>query len=473
MIPVVWSAPAARGPVTGTVVVPGSKSLTNRHLLLASLADGPTTLHGALVSRDADLMLGAIQALGVAVERTPDDATWVLTPPTALRAGGRIDCGLAGTVLRFVPPVAALAGGPVEFDGDAAARTRPIAPLLTALAELGVEVDHGGRHTLPFTVLGTGSVRGGEVGVDASASSQFVSALLLAAPRFEQGLTLRHTGERLPSLPHIEMTVQTLRGAGVQVDTPSRGVWHVSPGLVSGREVTVEPDLSSAAPFLAAAAATGGTVTIGGWPTSTTQAGDRMREILSTMGAQVELAPPVLNTGPNDGATGRGHGGTGTHNGSPGSETTKTAVLTVTGPPPGQLRGADLDLHDVGELTPVVAALAALAATPSRLSGIAHLRGHETDRLAALESELCRLGGDVTQTEDGLDISPTRLFPAQLQTYEDHRMVMAAAVLALAVPGTEVLGAGTVAKTFPSFERVWTSLVLGAGATAPAGDALR
>lgn len=427
-------------------MVPGSKSLTNRHLLLAALADGPTTLHGALVSRDADLMLGAIQQLGVAVERSPDDATWVLTPPTALRAGGRIDCGLAGTVLRFVPPVAALAQGPVEFDGDAAARTRPIAPLLTALGELGVEVDHRGRHTLPFTVLGTGSVRGGEVGIDASASSQFVSALLLAAPRFEQGLTVRHTGNRLPSLPHIEMTVQTLRGAGVQVDSPSRGVWHVSPGPVSGREITVEPDLSSAAPFLAAAAATGGTVTINDWPTSTTQAGDRMREILTTMGARVELAPPVRHTGP--------------------------AVLTVTGPPPGQLRGADLDLHDVGELTPVVAALAALAATPSRLSGIAHLRGHETDRLAALESELCRLGGDVTQTEDGLDISPARLFPAQLQTYEDHRMVMAAAVLALAVPGTEVLGAGTVAKTFPDFERVWASLVLGAGATVPSRDVL-
>lgn len=441
----VWSAPAARGPVTGTVVVPGSKSLTNRHLLLATLADSPTTLHGPLVSRDAELMLGAIQQLGVQVERAPDDATWVLTPPPVLHGGGHVDCGLAGTVLRFVPPVAALADGPVAFDGDEAARTRPIAPLLNALAELSIEVDHGGRHTLPFTVQGTGTVRGGEVGVDASASSQFVSALLLAAPRFEQGLTLRHTGDRLPSLPHIEMTVQALRGAGVQVDSPSPGVWHVAPGPVSGREIVVEPDLSSAAPFLAAAAATGGTVTVRDWPTSTTQAGDRMREILTTMGAQVELAPLGADT----------------------------ADLIITGPPQGQLRGADLDLHDVGELTPVVAALAALAATPSRLTGIAHLRGHETDRLAALESELCRLGGDVAQTQDGLDIAPARLYPAQLQTYEDHRMVMAAAVLALAVPGTEVLGAGTVAKTFPAFERVWTSLVLGAGASAASGDTIR
>ncbi|WP_237565462.1 3-phosphoshikimate 1-carboxyvinyltransferase [Ornithinimicrobium cavernae] len=436
----VWSAPAAPGPVTGTVVVPGSKSLTNRHLLVAALAEGPTTLHRPLVSRDAELMLGAVQQLGVRVDRSTDDATWVLTPPDRLRGGGSVDCGLAGTVLRFVPPVAALADGPVHFDGDEQARSRPVAPLLDALAALGIEVDHGGRNTLPFTVVGTGRVRGGEVGVDASASSQFVSALLLAAPRFEQGLIVRHTGDRLPSLPHIEMTVQTLREAGAQVDSPEHGVWRVAPGPLHGREIDVEPDLSSAAPFLAAAAATGGTVTVPGWPVRTSQAGDRMREILSTMGCRVELTG---SAGP-------------------------TGTLTVTGPGRGGLRGADLDLHDVGELTPVVSALAALASSPSRISGVAHLRGHETDRLHALETELSRLGGEVTQTDDGLEIVPARLYPAPLETYEDHRMVMAAAVLALHVPGTEVLGAGTVAKTFPGFEQAWTSLVLGQGATAVA-----
>lgn len=438
----VWAAPAAPGPVTGTVVVPGSKSLTNRHLLLAALAAGPSTLHRPLVSRDTELMLGAVQQLGVAVDRADDDATWVLAPPVRLRGGGTVDCGLAGTVLRFVPPVAALADGPVAFDGDERARSRPIAPLLDALGELGIEVDHGGRNTLPFTVRGTGRVAGGEIGVDASASSQFVSALLLAAPRFDRGLTVRNTGDRLPSTPHIEMTVQTLRDAGVEVTADQPGVWRVAPGPVAGREVHVEPDLSSAAPFLAVAAATGGTVTVTGWPTRTTQAGDRMRQILTTMGCEVRFDP------------------------GPGA----TADLTVTGPAPGSLRGAELDLHDVGELTPVVAALAALAATPSRLSGVAHLRGHETDRLAALESELCRLGGDVTQTEDGLVIVPTRLYPAALETYEDHRMVMAAAVLALAVPGTEVLGADTVAKTFPAFQDTWTSLVLGDGSHASPRD---
>lgn len=459
----VWAAPAASGPVTGTVVVPGSKSLTNRHLLLAALADGPTTLRRPLVSRDAELMLGAVQALGVTVERADDDSTWVLTPPERLRGESTIDCGLAGTVLRFVPPVAALADGPVHFDGDEAARTRPVAPLLDALTTLGIEVDHGGRNTLPFTVRGTGRVRGGEIGVDASASSQFVSALLLAAPRFDQGLSLRHTGHRLPSTPHIEMTVRTLRAAGVQITVPEPGVWQVAPGPVQGQHIDVEPDLSTAAPFLAAAAATGGRVTVTGWPAHTSQAGDRMRGILTTMGCRVEFTggdsadPPGAEPGTTADPASVSSGGM--------DRDGLRATLTVTGPPVGELRGADLDLHDVGELTPVVAALAALAATPTRIRGVAHLRGHETDRLHAIETELSRLGGEVTQTDDGLEIIPGRLYPAALETYEDHRMVMFAAVLALGVPGTEVLNAQTVAKTYPAFEQAWTALVLDQGAT--------
>lgn len=436
----VWAAPAARGPVTGRVTVPGSKSLTNRHLLLAALAAGPSTLHHPLVSRDTELMLGAVRALGVLADRSPDDRAWTLTPPERLQGDTDIDCGLAGTVLRFVPAVAALAGGPVRFDGDEQARSRPIGPLLESLAALGIVVDHGGRHTLPFTVRGRGEVTGGDVRVDASASSQFVSALLLAAPRFTQGLRVQHTGARLPSLPHIEMTVQTLRESGVTVHTPEPGTWVVEPGPIGIQDLEVEPDLSSAAPFLAAAAVTGGAVTVAGWPPQTTQAGDRMRQILTTLGCTTE---------------------------------TSDAGLTLTGPPPGELRGADLDLHDVGELTPVVAAVAALAGSPTRLSGIAHLRGHETDRLAALETEIGRLGGVVEQTADGLTIQPTRLRPATLRTYEDHRMVMAAAVLALAVPGTEVLGATTVAKTFPQFAQVWTDLVQGSGDAATGGVGAR
>lgn len=422
----VWPAPAARGPVTGTVRVPGSKSLTNRYLVLAALAQGPSSVHRPLVSRDATLMVGALEQLGVRVKRSPDESTWTITPPEVLRGGRAVDCGLAGTVMRFVPPLAALAVGDVDFDGDASARTRPVAPLVEGLRSLGVDVSDGGRGLLPFTVHGTGRVRGGRVEVDASASSQFVSALLLAAARFEQGLTLVHTGDRLPSEPHVAMTVQTLATFGVAVEATGLHTWHVPPGPVRGVEVTVEPDLSSAAPFLALAAVTGGRVTVPDWPARTAQAGDRMRGILRGMGATDRL----------DGAG-----------------------LTLTGPSPGRLLGVDLDLHDAGELTPVVAAVAALASSPSRLRGIAHLRGHETDRLAALETELGRLGCGVQQTGDGLRIEPGPLHPATLQTYHDHRMAMAAAVLAAAVPGTGIVDVDTTAKTYPGFAQVWAGLV--------------
>lgn len=420
-----WEAPAARGPVCGTVRVPGSKSLTNRYLLLAALADGPTTLHRPLVSRDSTLMLGALEQLGVEVDRG-DGTTWVIRPPARLRGGGAVDCGLAGTVMRFVPPVAALADGPVHFDGDPAARTRPIAQLLGALRDLGVLVDDEGDPRLPFTVRGTGQVRGGRVLIDASASSQFVSALLLAGARYDDGLTLVHVGDGLPSRPHIDMTLQSLAQVGVDVREEPVCTWRVEPGPVRGIEVTVEPDLSSAAPFLAVAAATGGTVTVPDWPTRTTQAGDAMRELVVRMGAEARLGP---------------------------------AGMTVTGPAAGGLRGVDADLHEVGELTPVVAALCALASGPSRLRGVGHLRGHETDRLAALETELTRVGADVQQTDDGLLITPRPLRPATLETYHDHRMAMAACVLGAAVPGTRVVDVETTAKTFPGFADMWAGLV--------------
>ncbi|MBA2694767.1 MAG: 3-phosphoshikimate 1-carboxyvinyltransferase [Actinobacteria bacterium] len=420
-----WAAPAATGPVEGTVRVPGSKSLTNRHLLLAALADGPSALQRPLVSRDAVLMVGALESLGVQVRRQDDDAVWTVQPPTALRGGSSIDCGLAGTVHRFVPPVAALAAGPVRFDGDDAARSRPIMPLLGALRDLGVRVDTTTR-SLPFTVHGTGAVRGGRVEIDASASSQFVSALLLAGARFDTGLTLVHSGPSLPSRPHVEMTVQSLEAVGVQVREPEPHTWRVEPGRVTGSEVSIEPDLSSAAPFLALAALTGGRVTVPDWPARTTQAGAQMRDILVRMGARAQLD---------------GDG------------------LTVTGPADGWLVGQDLDLHDVGELTPVVAAMATACHTPTRLRGVGHLRGHETDRLAALETELTRVGGDVQQTEDGLLIRPAPLHPAVLRTYHDHRMAMAAAVLGAIIPGTRVEDVATTAKTYPGFATAWQQLV--------------
>ncbi len=416
-----WPSPHPAGPVAGTVALPGSKSLTNRALVLAALADGPSRVGAALSSRDTMLMAAALTALGARVDTAGPD--WAVTPGP-LRGPAAVDCGLAGTVMRFVPPVAGLARGPVTFDGDARARTRPMGQVLGALRDLGVGIDDAGRGTLPFTVAGSGTARGGTVVLDASASSQFVSGLLLAGARYDDGVDLRHDGKPVPSLPHIAMTVACLREHGVDVDDSSPNRWRVSPGPVQAVDVSVEPDLSNAAPFLAAGALTGGPVTVRGWPRRTTQAGDALREILTLMGAQV--------TWSEDG-------------------------LTVSGD--GALRGIDYDLHDVGELTPAVAALAALAPGPSRLRGVGHIRGHETDRLAALATELTALGGRVGETGDGLEVRPAPLHGGVFHTYGDHRMAHAAVILGLAVPGLLVEDVATTAKTFPGFPEAWVGLV--------------
>jgi 3-phosphoshikimate 1-carboxyvinyltransferase len=418
--PDLWPAPHAAGPVKATVSLPGSKSLTNRALVLAALADGPSVVRRALRSRDTELMARALSLLGSEVDTAGED--WPVTPGK-LHGGVEVDCGLAGTVMRFVPPVAALADGDVVFDGDPHARTRPMDEVLRGLRGLGVEVDDGDRGTLPFTVRGAGGARGGEVTIDASASSQFVSALLLAGARYEHGVDVRHDGKPVPSLPHIEMTVQQLRLHGVVVDDSEPNRWHVAPGLVRAVDVTIEHDLSNAGPFLALALVSGGSVTVRDWPRRTTQAGDALREILALMGGEVTL---------------------------------DDAGLTVTGQ--GGIHGLDYDLHDVGELTPVVAALCALADGPSHLRGVAHIRGHETDRLHALATELTGLGSDVRETDDGLDIGAAQLHGGTFHTYADHRMAHAAVVLGAAVDGVLVQDVGTTAKTFPGFADAWSRL---------------
>jgi 3-phosphoshikimate 1-carboxyvinyltransferase len=403
--------------------LPGSKSLTNRALVLAAIADGPSVVRRALRSRDTELMARALSDLGAEVDTDGED--WTVRPQ-ALRGPADVDCGLAGTVMRFVPPVAALASGAVRFDGDDHARLRPMAQVLGALRDLGVEVDDDGRGRLPFTVHGTGGTRGGVVVIDASSSSQFVSALLLAGARYDEGVDVRHDGKPVPSLPHIDMTVAALREHGVTVHDEEPNRWRVQPGPVRAVDVDIEPDLSNAAPFLAAAALTRGRVTVPGWPQRTTQAGDRLREILTLMGAEVH------------------HDGT---------------ALTVTSA--GPLAGVDLDLHDVGELAPAVAALAALAGSPSELRGIEHIRGHETDRLAALARELTGLGAEVEERPDGLGIRPRPLHGGHFRTYADHRMAHAAVIVGLAVPGVLVEDVATTAKTFPDFPAAWSALVGG------------
>jgi len=380
-------------------------------------------LTAPLHSRDSKLMIEALQSLGVKIEQNANGD--LLVSPKPLTGPAVIDCGLAGTVMRFVPPLAALAAGEVRFDGDAAARRRPMHTTIDSLRALGVEVDDAGTGALPFTLKSTGSVRGGDLTIDASASSQFVSGLLLSAARFDEGITLRHEGEHLPSLPHIEMTLDTLSKRGVRVSNPEPTVWRVEPGPIAGGVVAIEPDLSNAGPFLAAAMVAGGSVTIPGWPDVTTQVGDEFDGILQQMGATIVRDD-------------RG--------------------LTITGD--GKIKGIEIDLSIGGELAPVVAALAAIAETPSRIWGIAHLRGHETDRLAALATEINRIGGVCRETADGLEIDPSdNLHGALWHSYEDHRMATAGAIIGLRVPGIEVEDIGTTSKTMPNFAEMWLNMV--------------
>ncbi len=429
----VWDAPLADSPLDATVEVPGSKSLTNRYLLLAALSDGPVRIRGGLRSRDSALMIAALRSLGVWVDDAAEE--WDVAPGP-LSGGAHIDCGLAGTVMRFVPPLVLLAGAqgdtrPVTFDGDEGARVRPMGPLLEALRALGATVEDDGRGTLPFTITPPASTPA-EVEIDASASSQFVTALLLVAPRLARGLTVRHVGETLPSLPHIDMTCESLRAAGVRVDQPDERTWVVHPGGIHLREVRVEPDLSNAGPFMAAALVAGGEVRIPGWPETTTQPGAYYPELLRRMGGTCELVDGVMHV--------RGD---------------------------GTVRGVDADLSPAGEITPTIAALSAVADGASQLTGIGHLRGHETDRLAAIEAEVARLGGGCEAGAEDLRLAglPAPETPAGglhgavMETYHDHRMATFAAIIGLRVPGVRVRNVGTTAKTMPDFPSMWARML--------------
>ncbi len=440
-----WPAPAAAGPVSARIRLPASKSITNRALVLAALSDGPAMIANPLRARDTLLAADGLRAMGTQITdvggEDPESGTsWRVTGGKPA-AGSQVSVavGNAGTVMRFLPAVAALTLAEVHFDGDARARQRPVGPILAALAELGARIDDGGRGAVPFTVLGRGAMRGGTVTLDASGSSQLVSGLLLAAPRFDEGIEVRHEGPPVPSAPHIAMTARMLRAAGADVTETRSGsepagsgtrpdTWRVRPGQLNLGTVVVEPDLSNGGPFLAAALVTGGTISVPGWPRDSLQAAAQILDVLTRMGARCDIGP--------DG-------------------------LTISGT--GTIRGITADLRDVAELAPVLTAAAALAETPSVFTGLAHTRGHETDRLAALAKEINALGGDITELPDGLQIRPR---PLRAQTadgpfgsYDDHRKVMAAAVLGLVVPGLRVVNAQTAAKTFPGFTHVWADML--------------
>ena len=422
-----WPAPTVQAPVSARIRLPGSKSVTNRALVLAALSEGTCLVRRPLLSRDSELMIDALRALGIEITQSASDegqAPDLSITPAPLRGPATVDVGNAGTVMRFVPPMAALADGHVRFDGDPRSHERPVGELIGALRALGADIDDEGRGALPLTMHGTGSMRGGEVVLDASGSSQFVSALLLSGARFDEGVHVRHQGPPVPSQPHLDMTVEMLRAAGAEVTTQENS-WKVEPGPLRVSEIIVEPDLSNAAPFLAAALVTKGEVTVQDWPEHTTQGGDALRGLFTRMGGEVSRS--------------------------------EEGDLTLRGT--GAIHGITADLRDVGELTPTIAAVAALADSPSRLTGIEHLRRHETDRIAALAAEINRLGGDVEELPDGLVIRPRPLHGGVFHSYDDHRMATSGAVIGLVVPGVEVENIVTTRKTIPDFPGLWAEVV--------------
>lgn len=433
MEPEPWIAPAANGPLTGSVSVPGSKSLTNRSLVLAAISNAPSRLVNVLVSRDSDLMIQAMRALGTRIDSS-SSGELVVTPMQATAARDeespvRIDCGLAGTVMRFAPPTAATSHGRFGFDGDEEARSRPMGPLMSALEQLGVKLDNAEDGSLPFELHANGTVVNRNATIDSSASSQFVSSLLLAAARFDHGIDLSHQGPPIPSLPHIEMTVAMLRQQGVDVSAettdPTKARWLVAPGPISATDRVIEPDLSNAMPFVAAVIVAGGSVTIRGLSADSLQPTDRVAEIFSALGASIRFEGGNL-------------------------------VAIGTGKP----SGLKANLADIGELVPTIAALCALADSESILAGVGHLTGHETDRLAALASEINAMGGDVQVMDSGLRIRPRPLRPSGLwHTYHDHRMATAGAILGLAIPRVVVENIATTGKTFPDFPSVWQNFI--------------
>ncbi|GAA2004392.1 3-phosphoshikimate 1-carboxyvinyltransferase [Microbacterium ulmi] len=439
-----WSAPVAEASLRATVTVPGSKSLTNRELILAALADGPSRLAAPLHSDDSVRMVEALRALGVGIEAVDGVGTFgddlVVTPVWPLRGGTVVDCGQAGTVMRFVAALAGFGHGDVTLTAHESALHRPMGAMIKALRDIGVDIDDGGHWALPFTVKGRGHVRGGEIVIDASASSQFVSGLLLAAPRFDVGMHLIHSGPRLPSMPHIDMTIEALAHRGVHVERPAAGEWVVPAGAIRGKDVAIEPDLSNAAPFLGAAMIAGGSVSVRGWPAHSTQPGAMLTDILSVMGARVSR---------------------------------RGGALTVTSGA-GGIQGVDLDLSAAGELTPTIFALAAFAQAPTTLYGIGHIRGHETDRIAALVGELRSLGGEAHELADGIRIVPRPLHGGVWRAHHDHRLATTGALVGLAVPGVVVDDIGTTAKTMPEFPQLWQRMLDGTpDDTAPRSEALQ
>ena len=417
-----WHAPTINGAINSTLEIPGSKSATNRAFVLAALGNKNSIITNPLFARDTNLMLEALEKLGCNVVKKSNSVE--ISPMKKDHSEISIDVGLAGTVMRFVPPLAALSSGTSHFDGDERARNRPMKTLIESLKNLNVKVIDNHQGKLPFSIISDGQITGGEIEIDASESSQFISALMLVGAKFNNGLTIKHVGQNLPSLPHIEMTIEMLKEVGVKTNQINATTWRIDNQTINSRNWVVEPDLSNAGPFLAAAMVTKGEIKINDWPLQTTQAGNSWIEILSLMGANIQL-------------------------------NSKQLILKND----SEIKGINYNLNDVGELTPVLVAISLFANSKSEFTGISHLRGHETDRLAALVENITAIGGDAKETEDGLIINPKQLHGGVWKAFDDHRMATAGAVIGLKVKDIYVDDIATTSKTLPNFEEMWNKMV--------------
>lgn len=403
-------------PPDATVSVPGSKSLTNRALVLAALAAGTSRLANALLSDDTAVMVEALRRLGFRIEVDPAALTMTVHGRAGVIPEGSAElfAGGAGTAARFLTAVVCLGHGRYRIDGIPRMRERPIQDLLDALGMLGASVTAPGGCP-PVTVEARG-LRGGRAVVRGDVSSQFVSALLMAAPYADGDVEVVVEG-RLVGAPYVDLTLAVMEAFGVDVERDGLRRFYIRTGQrYRGRAYAVEPDASSAAYFLAAAAVTGGRVAVPGLSTRSLQADARLADVLEQMGCRVERGPDRI---------------------------------AVSGP--GTLRGVDADLGAMSDQTMTLAAIAPFAAGPTRIRGVAHIRHQESDRLAATAAELRRIGQEVEEHDDGLGIDPRPVRPALIQTYSDHRIAMAFAVTGLRAPGIAIADPGCVAKTFPDF----------------------
>jgi 3-phosphoshikimate 1-carboxyvinyltransferase len=396
-------------PPDAVVRPPGSKSITNRALLCAALAEGESVLRGALFADDTLAMIGAVAALGAGVEAREDQA---LVRVSGARLGltpVRIDAGRSGTTSRFVLAAAALGNAECVVDGDPQLRARPMGPLIDALEQLGVRVRALGEPgCLPLALCGP--AHGGRVRIAGHVSSQFLSGLLMAAPLIDGGLEIELTSP-LVSVPYVEMTRAVMAAFGVSADG-----FRVAPAAYAPTDFAIEPDASAASYFFAAAAITGGRVTVEGLGADSIQGDVAFLDVLERMGARVDRGP---------------------------------ASTTVSGT--GTLRGIDVDMSDISDTAQTLAAVAVFADGPTRVRGIGFIRRKETDRIAAIVGELRRAGIEASEEDDGFVIVPGEVEPVRFETHDDHRMAMSLALLGLRVAGIELADPGCVAKTYPAF----------------------